>query len=282
MREGRCTGLALAFGLAFLVQVAGPAAAMQVPPAARPASATPQSAAEAAWRAVKARMEAGPILLGSPSPLTVRLTGEPCNSRLVPIDTSGPSGGGGLIRWRELGQGAVQPVQGGHVVSFPEAGFWLGFPPFDAAEAERTAGLFNALVRQCQQFPLPDSMPASDRYRDLGQAFERLKTELEAIQATDTVSRRFTYRVEMSTSPCHFNAKKYEPGTTGRWLDDNTVYVASGTRFSLPPALPLVSIVDPVFGARVLETGTVARAETVFALLNSLKGLCAEFQSERS
>lgn len=244
--------------------------------------AAAQTSAEPAWRTVKAHMEAGPMLLGDTNPITVRLTGEPCNSRLVPVDGSGPLSSGALIRWREMGRASSQAVEGGQVVYFA-AGFWFGFPPFEAGQTQRQAAAFDQLVQLCEQQPLPDGEPRNDRYAELETTFQQLKTQLDAVASTDISSRRFTYRVERSSTPCHFNVVKVEQGANGGWLDDKYITLRSGSRYSVLQHTPYVSlqIDEEFFPTSYLQLDTQARGQAVLGLFNQLLGLCTEFQASR-
>ncbi|MEO6104668.1 MAG: hypothetical protein ABIP44_13660 [Pseudoxanthomonas sp.] len=243
-------------------------------------AAAPSGEEEAAWGRVKALMEAGPMALGSVDPVTVRLSGEPCTTRLVPVGRSGPLGSGNFVQWRQFGRASSQAVTGGHVVHF-DGGEWLGFPPFEAAKAQEAARAFNELIVLCEKKPLADKPPTRDRYLELEATFNRLKTELEAVVATDIVSRRFTYRVEPKSSACHFNVIKKVPGDAGSWLGDNYVNVGSGSRYSsVSGSRPFVAVSVPNLGQTILETDTPARGQSVLALLNQLHLLCVEFQAK--
>lgn len=232
--------------------------------------------AQAAWRSVKTYLEAGPMLLASPNPVVVRLTGEPCNSRVVVVDWSGPVDSG-LMQWRALGRATAQPVEEGHVVAFANGG-WFAFPPFEAGHAQAAARAFDELVQICEQVPLTEGQPAGDRFAELQATLQRLKTELEAVVATDTASRRFTYRVDETSTACHFNVVALSAGERGL-LDDNYITIRPNTTFNLIPQPPVVVISIPGLGSDHLATDTPARAQTVLSLLNQMRGLCAEFQT---
>lgn len=245
--------------------------------AAAPSAAQAQSAE--AWSRVKSLMEAGPIMVGSPELVSVRLTGQPCNTRIVPVGFHGPVTEGALVQWRALGRATSQDVDGGRVVLFAN-GVWLGFPPFEAAAADRAAAAFDALVQACETQPLTVEPPADDHYQQLEAAYDTLKSTMEAVNALDLGGRRFTYRFERNISACHFNAMRVEPGVSGSWLEDNTLSIRPGMTFNLTPqeGWVMVETTGVLAGRDYFITDSAARARQVISLLTDLRGLCAEFE----